>query len=476
MGQEIADQTFSADDFRRFRDRLRRETALLKRLGAEGRLSPVEGPVGYELEAWLVDGHGRPAPVNGAFLAAHGDPLITAELAAFNIEINAPPLSLVGEGLDVMAADLNTTLDKLTATGAPLGVDVALIGILPTVGENDLVPAHMSSMKRYRALNDQILALRQGNRFALDIEGRERLLMPQESVMLEAASTALQLQTQVAAENAGRYYDGAALISAATVALAANAPYLFGRDLWDESRIPLFEQAVAVRAPDAVTPATPARVTFGNGYLGEDVLSLFHENMERYHFLLPMVSDEPEERFCHLRLHNGAIWRWNRPLVGFDDDGAPHLRIEHRVMSSGPTVADTVAHAAFYFGFMARWVAGGGEAASVATFAQAKENFYAAARYGLEAEVSWRGKCQPLRHLLLDTLLTDAATGLALLGVEEKAVETWLTIIAHKAGTGQNGAAWQRGWVAKNGADFPRLVSTYIAHQKEGAPVSQWPL
>jgi hypothetical protein len=62
-------------------------------------------------------------------------------------------------------------------------------------------------------------------------------------------------------------------------------------------------------------------------YARESILECFEANRTRYPVLLPAVMDEPPESLAHLRLHNGTIWRWNRPLIGFDEQG-------HRIAGS----------------------------------------------------------------------------------------------------------------------------------------------
>ena len=64
----------------------------------------------------------------------------------------------------------------------------------------------------------------------------------------------------------------------------------------------------------------------------------------------------PLQRVCtgpaRFRLHNGTVWRWNRPVYDVQA-GHPQLRIENRVLPSGPTaVAPAICNAAFYYGLV----------------------------------------------------------------------------------------------------------------------------
>jgi len=229
------------------------------------------------------------------------------------------------------------------------------IGILPTVRNHELSLPNMSPLRRYRALNEQVLRLRNGRPLRLDIQGRESIEAVHNNLMFEAAATSLQIHLQVAPAHAVRYYNAAKVLSGPMVAACANSPYLCGRDLWDETRIPLFEQAVALTGNG--TGGTWERVTFGKHYVKDSLMECFKCNLEHYDVLLPRIVDEPPERLTHLRLHNGTIWRWNRPLIGWNDQGAPHLRIEHRVVSAPTSVVDAIANVALFFG-LAHFYAG----------------------------------------------------------------------------------------------------------------------
>ena len=103
---------------------------------------------------------------------------------------------------------------------------------------------NMSSMRRYAALTRQVLRLRDERPIRLRIMGEDFLESVHHDLMLEAATTSLQVHLKVPQSTSRRYYNASLIASAFTVALAANAPLLFGKRLWDDTRIPVFEQAV----------------------------------------------------------------------------------------------------------------------------------------------------------------------------------------------------------------------------------------
>jgi len=294
--------------------------------------------------------------------------------------------------------------------------------------------------------------------------------LEQSDVMLEAAATSFQIHLKIDADEGVRFYNASKIIAAPMVAMSANSPYLFGSDLWDETRIPLFEQAVAV----GDSPLNQ-RVTFGVRYLEKSIVECFMANWKRYPVLLPRLMDEPEENLAHLRLQNGTIWRWNRPLIGFDVEGRPHLRIEHRVVPSGPSVADSIANAAFYFGVVSALARQQIAPEALLSFEKARDNFYIAAKNGLRAEIQWmNGKLIGLQQLCGEVLMPLARDGLLSMGIDASETDHWLGIVQARISSMQNGAAWQRAWVAKYGADMNGLTEAYLQRQASGRPVHEW--
>jgi len=468
MGQEIDSLHFKHQDFQRYQAELERETALLQTWFAEGRFSARHAVGGLELEAWLIGDDVSPLPINETYLQRLALPTVVPELSKFNIELNVAPQALAGDGLDELERELRATWQRCSSVAAELDAAVLAVGILPTVADRHLVAANMSAMQRYHALNEQVLRLRQGRPLNLNIVGREHLHSDHHDVMLEAAATSLQVHLQVSADRAARYYNAAIIASAPLVAAAANSPYLFGKDLWDETRIPLFEQAVDVGAP-------VRRVTFGSDYAREGMESCFRENLAHYPVLLPLTLNDPVERMAHLRLHNGTIWRWNRPLLGFDDDGTPHLRIEHRVMPAGPSFSDIHANIALFYGLCTALATRAVAPEMELRFATARDNFYEAARLGLDSTITWLdGKRWPMVQLILKELLPAARRGLEELGVDDAVIARHLDLMEARVAGGRNGAAWQRKFVARYGRDMQALTRAYQERQQSDEPVHRW--
>jgi gamma-glutamylcysteine synthetase len=473
MGGEIRGREFSDEDFTRFRDRLAQETRLLRETYAAGQCSRAGPFIGLELEAWLIDRNFFPAPHNQSFLARLADPSVVAELSQFNIEINAPVERIDGRGLKRMHEHLSETMRRCAANAHEDVDTVIAIGTLPTLRQQDLSLEAMTPSRRYRALNREAMRLRGGMPLNVDIDGAlpgaYHFLACFKDVMLEAAATSFQLHLQVPAKAISRTYNASVMLGAPLVAIAANSPFLFGQALWKETRIAIFEQSLQ-------QSHGPERVTLGTAYAAEDITELFEENLTEYPILLPVPPGEPVRCYSCLRLQNGTIWRWVRPIVGFDPEGTPHIRIEQRVLPAGPSVSDMMANATLYFGavhMLARML---DDAEEILPFALARENFYEAARHGLGAEIHWlagAGK-RPISEVVRE-LIPIAAEGLAAQGMDDDLISHYLDIISCRLASGRNGAEWQLAHFHRYG-DLHKLTAAYLENQRTGRPVHEWAL
>lgn len=465
MGQEIGKAGFDP----LFRQRLEQETMLLAQWCASGRMDEVSRRAGYEVEGWILDHAGLPVPDNQHFLKRVNHPFVVPELSRFNMEINGNPHCLGADVLRAMEHELSHTWHLCQEAARDCGDTLLLIGTLPTIREEDLSMRNVSAMNRYRVLNDQVLHLRGGKPISLCIEGEQSLVTTHPDVMLEAGTTSFQLHLQVPFSEIVRFYNASLILSGPLLALSANSPFLFGHNLWAETRVPLFEQSVETADLHHVDAR---RVTFGSGYLRHSPMEFFEENLG-YPDLLPMELEGAPEDLARLRLHNGTIWRWNRLLVGAGD--APHMRIEQRVMPAGPSLIDMMANAAFYYGAV-HFLAGLHEAPEQQlAFGQARSNFYFAARHGLSAQQMWLdGGQRSAAVLLLDELIPMAHEGLRWLGVAEPDANRLLGVVEARVRSGQNGAVWQRRHAARHGNDWQRLVADYLEFQRSGMPVHEW--
>ncbi|NOQ63597.1 MAG: glutamate--cysteine ligase [Methyloprofundus sp.] len=474
MGQEINAKDFKTSDFDHFYTALNEETLLLKDYFDNQRFSEQKPVAGFEIEAWLIDNKMQAAANNIAFLQNLNDPLAFPELAKFNIELNGVPQALTGSVFSTLHKNLSQTWEKSCQHAQDLNNHILIIGTLPTLTPAAMVLENMSEMNRYRFLNEQILKAR-GKPIHLDIVGIEHLKFDHYDVMLESATTSLQLHTQVSLDNAHHYYNASIIASAAMVASCANAPYLLGKNLWHESRIPLFEQSIETGGYGGAIHGPLKRVSFGTGYARSSIMECFQENLAHFPILLPELFDTPAEQFEHLRLHNGTIWRWNRPLIGFDADNTPHIRIEHRTPSAGPTIIDSIANAVFYYGLAKNIADELQDQVIPLEFALAKDNFYQAAHHGLDSDIVWfDGEKHPLQKLLLEELLERAQKGLQSLQVDSDDIERYLGIMQQRIESKQTGSQWQRDFMQQKHATLHNMTAAYLEHQYSEIAVSQW--
>src|SRR5438045_5881130 len=415
---------------------------------SEARFNPERRSFGLEVELNLTDDAGEPALVNAAALEAIADPSFQTELGQFNVEINVPPRLLEGGVFSELERDARVSLNDAETRARTVGAHMMIIGILPTVGPEHLRAEAFSANPRYALLNEQVFAAR-GEDLEISGMGGERLTTYADTIAPEAACTSVQLHQQVEPEAFARHWNAAQAIAGVQVAVAANAPFFFGKELWRETRIALFEQATDTRPDELKAQGVRPRVWFGERWI-TSIFDLFEENVRYFPALLPVCDDEdPAEALARgdvpklgeLRLHNGTVYRWNRPIYDVAG-GEPHLRVENRVLPAGPTVADILANAAFYYGLVRVLAEDDRPLWSQMSFSAAEENFHAAARDGIDARVYWPGLGEvPVAELVLRRLLPLAHEGLDRWGVEPEDRDRLLGIIERRCVTLRNGAS-----------------------------------
>lgn len=475
MGEEIQYSRFNKTDYQRFAGHLKDETAILKSWFDKHSFSSSALTAGYELEAWLIDKQAKPLAINKEFLERANNALLSPELAKFNIELNVEPEPLKDNVLSSFEKKLDLLWQQCSDTAKSLDSNILGIGILPTLQDNELTLDNISLLDRYKALNEQVLRHRNGVEIKLDINGEDHLQLSHKDVMLEAAATSLQVHIQIPQDVAIRYYNACILLSAPMVAISANSPCLFGRRLWQETRIPVFEQSVPTGGYGGAANGPVHRVSFGSDYARESLFECFQENLAHFPILLPAHFKSSAEELRHLRLHNGTIWRWNRPLIGFDDDDTPHLRIEHRVCASAPSTLDNIANIAFFYGLVHNYATQEKPPEYEIDFADAKNNFYRAAQHGLKNKTRWLdGKTDSLQKIILDKLLLQAEAGLYKLGINKDDTQRYLSVIEQRCIHNRTGSQWQLNFLNAHQDDRTLLTLNYLKNQMTGQPIHEW--
>jgi len=470
---------------------LLRDLRALEQILDSGVIETSVRRIGAEQELFLVDRSGHPALIAMDVLEALDDPHYTTELGLFNLEFNLEPMVLSGDVLRRLETQITTYLERVRTAAATCGGEVVLVGILPTARKSDLGLESMTPLPRYKILNDILCQLR-GGPYDFRITGVDELSVTHDNVMLEACNTSFQLHFQVGAEEFARLYNIAQLVSAPVLAAATNSPFLFGKNLWQETRIPLFRQSIDTRKSSQYLRERSPRVHFGNSWVRKSVLEVFREDIARYRALIgpPEAVEDPFEmlaagetpRLQALCLHNGTVYRWNRPCYGITD-GKPHLRIENRILPAGPTPRDEVANGAFWFGLIGSISHTYHDIANMLDFGAARGNFWQAARYGLSAQFEWLdGAIRPAQELIIQHLLPMAREGLEDKNVDRDDIDLYLGVIADRVRAEMTGSRWLT--KSFNGMPksvsvaerFATLTSAMISRQKEGKPVHEWPL
>jgi hypothetical protein len=366
-----------------------------------------------------------------------------------------------------------------------------MIGILPSLRRRDIGAETISSNPRFQMLNDQMLAAR-GEEMRICIDGRDQLLAYVDHILTEAACTSVQCHLQVGPDMFAGYWNAAQAIAGIQVALGANSPYLFGRELWRETRITLFKQSTDTRSEELRSQGVRPRVWFGERWISS-VTDLFEENLRYFPALLPLIDDEDPVSvldrgetpdLAELALHNGTVYRWNRPVYAVAD-GKPHLRVENRVLPAGPTLVDVLANAAFFYGLVHELAEADPPVWAQMPFSAAWANLVAGAQDGIDAVVFWPGHGHlPVADLTLRHLLPMAARGLERLAVDSADASRLLGVIEGRCLLGQNGASWQvesvhelqgRG-LADRGEALRLMTQHYIGRMNAREPVHSWPV
>ncbi|WP_370323843.1 glutamate--cysteine ligase [Euzebya sp.] len=491
MGRDIESIEFTREDRRRYREKVKVCLQVLRQLMDEGRFSTGQRTLGVELEIYLTDDHAQVLPVNAEVLDALASPEFQTELAQFNMEFATSPRAVVGDCFTHVEDELRQSLDRANEKARDVDARVIMIGILPTLTDFDVTEQNLSANPRYKALNDAILNAR-GEDLVIDIAGDENLSAVTNSIVFEAACTSMQLHLQVDPGDFARYWNAAQALSGPLVAVAANSPFFLGKRLHHETRIALFQQAIDTRTEELAEQGVRPRVWFGERWLTDGVFELFEENVRYFPSLLPITeSTDPEGMLVdgqlpaleELTLHNGTIYRWNRPVYDIAG-GEPHLRIENRVLPAGPTVIDCTANIALYYGLLGGLAEASAPVWEAMSFQAAESNFFEAARYGMGSRLYWPGLgTLPAAELMVRHLLPLARKGLEEWGVDAADIDRYLGTIEQRALSGQNGAAWQiaaHERLLAEGMDRAEaaitLTTRYADLHESGVPVHQWPV
>lgn len=490
MGEQNIVEDASESTRQEFMKSLLEEVRALEAMLGNGMVESGVSRIGAEQEMFLIDEAHKPALTGLDVLKELDDDRFTHELGLFNIEANLSVQEFQSDCLSRMEAEAQEVYAKAREAAHKCDSEIALVGILPTLTKNNLGLDSMVPIPRYHALNEAFMALR-GHDLQFTINGIDQLIVKHDNLMMEACNTSFQVHFQVSPEDFARLYNIAQVVTGPLLAASVNSPILLGKRLWHETRISVFEYSVDARSTTHQARGLQPRVHFGNDWVDKSVTEIFKEDIARFRVLLTteteddplaMVAQGIAPKLKALCLHNGTVYRWNRACYGVHN-GIPHLRIENRVIPSGPTVIDEIANTAFFVGMMAGMSEKYKDIRDEITFQDVKANFMAAARAGIRAQMNWFGDTHmPARKLILDELLPLAESGLNKYGVDQKDIDKYLGVLRDRVSTRRNGARWaleSLNEMNNQGTEDQRmrcLVSSMVEQQTTGRPISEWVL
>ncbi len=448
--------------------------------------------IGAEQEMVLVDQKTfKPACVNMEAMEHMADwHWVGTELARFNLEINLDPREFTGRALRDMEDETTQKLDKIEQVVNQLGATVVLTGILPTLRKFDMEMGNLTPKQRYFALMEAINQQMVGNTYELNLVGIDELLLKHDSPLLEAVNTSFQIHLQVSPSDFVYMYNLAQALSAPVMGLAANSPIVFGRRLWHESRIAMFQQALDTRSTQDHMRERSARVNFGKQWLDHSILEIYREDIARFRVLLSgdvmedaheMIKAGKTPSLRSLQVHNSTVYRWNRPCYGVSENGKPHLRIENRVLPAGPTVLDEVANAAFWLGCMVQMKDDIGDIRNHMSFEDVYDNFIKAAKFGIDSKFTWMHDQKiSVTELALNELIPRARKGLEMKNIDPYDISRYMDVIESRAREQMNGARWALRSYTKLKKETTEdealtvMTNAMSVNQKQGLPVHTW--
>jgi CBS domain-containing protein/gamma-glutamylcysteine synthetase len=361
---------------------------------------------------------------------------------------------------------------------------------LPTLKKYHLDLEYLTPKDRYFALMKSIEKQLIGQAFELRLNGIDELHVRHDSPLLEACNTSFQVHLQVSPRNFVKMYNIAQTVTAPVMALAANSPMVFGKRLWHESRIALFQQALDTRTSHDHLRERSPRVNFGSGWLHDSILEIYKEDISRFRVLLSSEIEEESleliksgvtPKLRALQVHNSTVYRWNRPCYGISPNGKPHLRIENRVLPAGPSVLDQTANAAFWLGSMVGMEKHLDDITKEMTYEDVRDNFIKAAKFGVDSKFTWfKDKKISACDLILHELLPIAREGLKAHKVNAADIDQYLGVIEERAKKHTSGARWMLRSFSKIRPHTTTdeatniITSAIISNQKNNTPVHEW--
>ena len=491
MGKNIAKESFSEQDFSLFQQKLYQQLGQLKDIIAKPTFAKSALKIGAELEMYLVDENAQVSLSNQQLLDDLQDAQFQPELNQYNIELNLNCYAQKGKPLTALRNEIRHKTAKLAQVAAKRNINIVPIGILPTLEKQHLHVNFMTDIARYRCLAKHLYQQR-GEAFQVNINGDDALLENFDDICAEGANTSFQVHFMTPLADFANAFNAAQLTLPLVTAIGANSAIFLGNQLWHETRVALFKQALDIRLRNNVNWQQPPRVNFGHGWIRNGPWELFAEAVALFPPIIPQLTPQKNHHsnnrhssasLDELNLHMGTIWPWHRPVYDPHDSG--HIRIEFRTIPAGPTSIDMVANAAFAIGLSAGMQKNIDNILAVMPFRYAEYNFYRAAQHGLSANILWplnndyQLEEVPIKQVI-QKLIPVAKQGLLSLGIDNEEAEQFINIIQQRLDQNMTGAIWQKNTLTTLAQSMDKksacraLVNQYISNCRTGNPVATW--
>jgi CBS domain-containing protein len=389
-----------------------------------------------------------------------------------------------------MDQEIRQSLNTINKTIEPLGATALLTGILPTLRKYDMEMHNLMPRRRYTALMKAIKEQMIGTTTELNVMGIDELIVKHNTPFIEAMNTSFQVHLQVPPKEFAKMHNISQMLAGPILSTAANSPLAFGRRLWHETRIAIFQQAIDTRSSHEHMRERRPRVSFGTGWLNDSILEYYHEDIARFRVWVSGDEDEDSLQLIKqgkvpklraLQVHNSTVYRWNRACYGISENGKPHLRIENRVLPSGPTVQDEMANSALWLGAMMGYADRYEDIRNYIKWVDVRDNFRKAARYGNDTKFTWfKDQKITAADLMREEIIPMARHGLEKMKVDSSDIDQYMGIIEARTKAHVTGARWILRAYSDLIEKIPRdeaasvLTASILKNQISHLPVHEW--
>lgn len=426
--------------------------------------------VGMELECSILNENSEPNPINFDILKESNNHRVVPEMAKYTLEFNCKPERIEKNCFTRLERNLTNDFNYIEKIADKYSSSLLLNGFIPSASRSLLTEKYLSNSDRYNVLNEFIKNDRSADKAEIKVFGHEKINIEAEGITAIGPTSSMQVHLLLPSKDILNLINVANILAGPMVAVAANSGLLFGENAWHDSRILMFEQSVGIK--NKFTHGN--RVGLGHGYLNS-ITEYFQKNILNYNIYdFGEYSKYENDTIGMLNHFNGTVWHWIRPVL--QGDNSPHIRLEFRPCSSGPTIVDSIANLVFFVGLSYKLSQNAKFWIEQFDIIDCENNFYSCAQNSLNAKIKWlNSKVVNVNDLLINELVPLAQEGLVELGIIDSEIEYYINkVIRPRLDNKINGAMWMQ---KKNkNRNLNSLTKMYLELQKQNIPVGEWPL